>query len=280
MTATDGRNAADGHRTVTQARVGRAIASTGRAVLTSHNTYTQSRETAIMDGEEHGPRAPVGGFTSAWVNSTRHFTDSVTHLYRGVAEANRALLTGGWAETNGDAKAGRGAVEQAVVEAGDGEDDDELSDELAYDERSWQVERTVGSPAHISVGDAVRFSKVLSERDVRAFAQVSGDTNRLHLDDEFAAETRFGRRIAHGTLVSGTISAALARLPGLTIYLSQDLRFLAPVDIGDRVTSVVEIVEDLGDDRYRLTTRVLNEDDEEVIDGEAVVLIDELPDEA
>ena len=65
----------------------------------------------------------------------------------------------------------------------------------------------------IRVGDRVRFSKTISEDDVRAFAEASGDTNRLHLDDEYAEDTRFGRRIAHGTLVGGLISAALARLP-------------------------------------------------------------------
>ena len=89
--------------------------------------------------------------------------------------------------------------------------------------------------------------------------------------------TRFGGRIVHGTLVSGLISAALARLPGLTIYLSQDLEFLKPVEIGDRLTAVVEIVEDIGNGRYRLTTSVENEDAEPVIDGEAVVIIDEPP---
>jgi acyl dehydratase len=99
------------------------------------------------------------------------------------------------------------------------------------------------------------------------------------MTDEFAERSRFGRRIAHGTLVSGTISSALARLPGLTVYLSQDLRFLKPVDVGDRVTAICEIVEDLGGDRYRLTTRVEREDGEVVIDGEAVVLIDDLPEE-
>ncbi|ADB61337.1 MaoC domain protein dehydratase [Haloterrigena turkmenica DSM 5511] len=144
----------------------------------------------------------------------------------------------------------------------------------------WQFDRTVDDPAHISVGDIVTFEKVISDDDVRAFAHVSGDTNRLHLDEEFAADTRFGERIAHGTLVSGLISAALARLPGLTIYLSQDLEFSGPVGIGDRVSARVEIVENLGNDQYRLETVIRNEDeDATVINGEAVVLIDDLPEE-
>ncbi|SDJ56918.1 MaoC family dehydratase [Natronorubrum texcoconense] len=144
----------------------------------------------------------------------------------------------------------------------------------------WQFDRTVDDPAHISVGDTVTFEKVLSEDDVRAFAHVSGDTNRLHLDEDFAAGTRFGERIVHGTLVSGLISAALARLPGLTIYLSQDLEFSGPVGIGDRVSARVEIVEDLGNRQFRLETIIRNEsEDATVINGEAVVLIDDMPEE-
>jgi len=149
---------------------------------------------------------------------------------------------------------------------------------VEYSDLDWQFDRTVDDPDHISVGDTVTFEKALTDADVRAFAAVSGDTNHLHLDDEFAADTRFGERIVHGTLVSGLISAALARLPGLTIYLSQDLEFSGPVGVGDQVSARVEIVEDLGNEQYRLETVVRDEDDDAtVIDGEAVVLIDDLP---
>jgi hypothetical protein len=72
---------------------------------------------------------------------------------------------------------------------------------------------------------------------------------------------------------------AAPRLPGLTISLSQDLRFLGPADIGERSTAAVEVDEDLGDDRYRLTTTVHDDTDEVIVEGEAVVLIDTLPDE-
>ncbi|MFB6074083.1 MAG: MaoC family dehydratase [Haloarculaceae archaeon] len=140
----------------------------------------------------------------------------------------------------------------------------------------WHVELSEEHRERLGVGDRVEFTKGISDEDVRQFAAASGDTNPLHLDDEFASKTRFKGRIAHGTLVGGLISAALARLPGLTIYLSQDLEFHNPVRIGDRLTAEVEIVEDLGDDQYRLTTRVVDEGDV-IIDGEAVVLIDELP---
>ena len=138
----------------------------------------------------------------------------------------------------------------------------------------WTVEVAVdGEPR---VGDTVRFTKTLSEDDVDRFAVASGDTNPIHLDEEWAGETRFGGRIVHGTLAAGLISAALARLPGSVVYLSQDLEFRAPVRIGDRVTAEVTIVEALGDDRYRFRTPVEGEDDR-IIDGEAVVLIDEAP---
>jgi acyl dehydratase len=139
------------------------------------------------------------------------------------------------------------------------------------------MERSVDADEELGVGDVVSFTKQITEEDVLAFAGISGDTNRLHLDDEFAEETRFGRRIVHGTLASGLISSALARLPGMTVYLSQDLRFLKPVDIGSELTATVEIVEDLGDRRYRLDTTVETADETTVIDGEAVVLIDPAP---
>jgi acyl dehydratase len=139
----------------------------------------------------------------------------------------------------------------------------------------WDVELST-SDGKLSVGDAVRFTKTLSEADVERFAAASGDTNPIHLDQEWAERTRFGGRIVHGILASGLISAALARLPGGVIYLSQDVEFRAPVRLGDRITADVELVEDLGGGRFRLRTTVLKEE-ETVIDGEAVVLIDDLP---
>ena len=148
---------------------------------------------------------------------------------------------------------------------------------ITYRQPSWQIERSIGSDEELSVGDYVQFTKTISEKDVRAFAAISGDTNRLHLDEDFAEDTRFGEPIAHGALVSGLISAALARLPGLTIYLSQDLQFLGPVQIDDTVTARCEVVEILGGDRYRLRTCVYDEDSEIIIEGEAVVLIDDVP---
>jgi len=148
--------------------------------------------------------------------------------------------------------------------------------DIAYHKDEWGHEY-LGTETSIDVGETVTFSKTLSEADVEAFAEASGDTNRLHLDEEYAAKTRFGTRIAHGTLVAGLISSALARLPGLTIYLAQEVRYLGPVERGERATARCEVVENIGDNRYRLTTEVLDGDDEKVIDGEAVVLSDEVP---
>lgn len=155
-----------------------------------------------------------------------------------------------------------------------------LDTALTYREPEWETTRSVDRRADLSVGDRVTFSKQVVEEDVVTFAHTSGDTNRLHLDSQFADGTRFGGRIVHGMLVSGLISAALARLPGVTVYLSQDTSFRAPAELGQRFTAECEIVEDLGEWRFRISTVVTDESGTELVDGEAVVLIDELPGEA
>ncbi|WP_126663806.1 CBS domain-containing protein [Haloterrigena salifodinae] len=149
-----------------------------------------------------------------------------------------------------------------------------------YERDNWTFEYRADNESTVDVGDVARFSKVISESDVEAFAEISGDTNRLHLDAAYAAETRFGERIVHGVLATGLISAALARLPGLTIYLSQESSFLAPVPIDDRVMAVCEVVDDLGGSKYRIETTVTDGDGTTVLDGDAVVLVDDLPPEA
>ncbi|MFD1563109.1 MaoC family dehydratase [Haloarchaeobius amylolyticus] len=200
----------------------------------------------------------LAAMTDAWSAMTRGFLRTAT-------AANRAAVSAMLPSTNESNGTEAGRIAPSIPS-------------IDYSDLDWEFERTVNDPAHINVGDTVTFEKALSDEDIRAFAAVSGDTNRLHLDDEFASETRFGERIVHGTLVSGLISAALARLPGLTIYLSQDLEFSGPVGIGDRVSARVEVVESLGNDQYRLETIVRDEDDDAtVINGEAVVLIDDLP---
>ncbi|WP_120246494.1 CBS domain-containing protein [Halopiger aswanensis] len=152
--------------------------------------------------------------------------------------------------------------------------------DTAYESPEWEVESVGLSDERVSVGDRVEFTKTITEADVRAFATASGDTNRLHLDESYARDTRFGRRIVHGTLVSGLISAALARLPGVTIYVSADLSFLSPVDIGDRVTAVCEVIEEYGRNKFQLTTDVIGADGDRVLEGQAAVLVDEPPETA
>ena len=86
------------------------------------------------------------------------------------------------------------------------------------------------------VGEQASLTKTISESDVSTFAELIGDQNPIHTDDEYARQTRFGRRVAHGVFTGGLISAVLGNeLPGPgAIYLSQQLEFLAPVFVGDR----------------------------------------------
>jgi len=206
-------------------------------------------------------RTTMSEVTDTWLQSQKHFSNSVEHFYSSVMAANRAMFP--------------------ALADGDGDERQPASSpELTYSKSEWTFEHSDDGDGVVSVGDRIRFSKRLTEEEIQVFADASGDTNRLHLDADFAEDTRFGRQIVHGTLVSGLISAALARLPGLTIYLSQDLQFLGPVDVGETVTAICEVVEDLGDGRYRLTTVVEDEDGETVIDGEAIVLIDDVPEDA
>ncbi|HEX6622286.1 MAG TPA: MaoC family dehydratase [Pyrinomonadaceae bacterium] len=129
---------------------------------------------------------------------------------------------------------------------------------------------------NLKVGDAATLSKTIRDEDVRAFAELTGDHNPVHLDDEYAAGTRFGRRVAHGMLAASLISAALANeLPGRgTVYLSQQLQFTAPVFPGDTVTARV-VVSKVREDKpvVTLDTVCTNQRGETVIRGEAVVLL-------
>lgn len=150
---------------------------------------------------------------------------------------------------------------------------------LPYGRASGEFELHIQNPGELTEGDRVEFEKRITDDDVRKFAEATSDTNAVHLNDEFANGTRFQGRIVHGTLVSGLISAALACFPGLTIYLGQNLEFERPVRTGETLTATCEIVEVLENDRYRVTTRVENEDGKIVIHGTATVLVDPIPDE-
>ena len=123
-------------------------------------------------------------------------------------------------------------------------------------------------------GDTASLSKTIGDEDIRAFAEASGDHNPLHLDEEFAKQTRFGRRIAHGMLGASLISAVIANeLPG-SIYLGQTLKFVAPVFPDDTLTAKVTVVS-IREDKpiVKLETICTNQHGETIIRGEATILI-------
>jgi len=127
------------------------------------------------------------------------------------------------------------------------------------------------------LGEQASFSKTVTETDVTTFAGLIGDFNPLHVDAEYARQSRFGRRIAHGMLAGGLISAALGNsLPGPgAIYLSQQLEFLAPVYIGDTITAVVEVIAWRSDKRIiTLKTDCHNQHDKQVVTGKAVLMVE------
>ncbi len=127
----------------------------------------------------------------------------------------------------------------------------------------------------LSVGMTEEVSNVVTEAMIEQFAAVSGDDNPLHLDEEFAKGTLFKGRIAHGMLGAGFISAVIGtRLPGTgTVYMSQQLRFKAPVRIGDVVVTKVR-VSNIDTDRKRVTLETTcRVGDTTVIDGEALVMV-------
>lgn len=131
----------------------------------------------------------------------------------------------------------------------------------------------------IRIGDSASYTKTFTEEDVRLYAGITGDYNSVHLDEEYARNTVFKGRVIHGMLTAGLISTVLGTiLPGLgTIYLSQSLKFKAPVRIGDTVTATVRVVEiDQEKQRARLETVCINQSGKEVLAGEAVVKNDSI----
>lgn len=126
----------------------------------------------------------------------------------------------------------------------------------------------------IKMGDFAEFAKTISESDIYAYAGITGDLNPAHINEAYAQKTFFKTRIAHGMLTAGFISAILGmQLPGPgTIYMKQELKFLAPVRMGDTITAraeVIEIVEEKN--RIKLRTTCTNQEGKIVLDGEAVV---------
>jgi 3-hydroxybutyryl-CoA dehydratase len=127
----------------------------------------------------------------------------------------------------------------------------------------------------LAIGQTYKKTATVKEEMIQLFAQATGDRNPVHLDEEYAKQTRFKTRVAHGMLQAGILSGILGmEFPGAgTIYLSQSLRFTKPVFIGDRVTfnlKVLEIIQEKN--RIRLETVCTNQNGEEVLTGEALVM--------
>lgn len=131
--------------------------------------------------------------------------------------------------------------------------------------------------SELKIGQKASVQKTFTAADVTAFAGISLDVNPIHMSDKYAKSTIFGKRIVHGILTSGLISAVLAnKLPGPgTIYLGQELRFMAPVYLGDDITATVEIIE-LREDKkiVKLNTTCVNQEGKTVVSGVATVKFD------
>lgn len=127
----------------------------------------------------------------------------------------------------------------------------------------------------IEIGDTASFSKTIGEIDVYQFAGITGDFNPMHMNKEYAKTTVFKERIVHGMLTASFISTVLGmKLPGPnTIYMEQNVRFLAPVHIGDTITVTVTVIaKDDTKKRIRLRTTVTNQEGKVVVDGEALTM--------
>ncbi|MBU1094081.1 MAG: MaoC family dehydratase [Firmicutes bacterium] len=132
--------------------------------------------------------------------------------------------------------------------------------------------KTIGE---LTLGDSAYFEKTITDADVLLFAGVSGDMNPVHINDVYAAQSIFKKRIVHGGLVSSLFSTVLGtQLPGMgTIYLQQDSKFIKPVYIQDTVKAVVEVEEiNLEKNRVKFKTTAYNQNGEAVVVGYATVM--------
>lgn len=128
----------------------------------------------------------------------------------------------------------------------------------------------------ISIGDKVSIKQVAASETVIALAEISGDKNPVHLDDEYAATTIFGRRIAHGLFCLGMISNLLGtQLPGKgTVLVSEQINYKKPVYIGDEIETTVEVVDIMPEkDKLNMSFSCVNQDGMVVLDGSTIVRI-------
>jgi 3-hydroxybutyryl-CoA dehydratase len=128
----------------------------------------------------------------------------------------------------------------------------------------------------LKIGDKFSTSKQITDSVVRAFAELSGDYNPIHLDEEFAKTTRFGRRIAHGMISGALISAVLGNefRERKIVYLSQTIKFVAPVFIDDTVTATATVT-DIREDKPIITVETVctNQNGEKVVTGEGKIML-------
>lgn len=126
----------------------------------------------------------------------------------------------------------------------------------------------------VQINDSGSFTKTITEKDVFAFADISGDFNPLHIDEEYAKKTRYGRRVAHGILMAAIISSVLGgEIPGVgTVFVELHIRFLKPVFIGETVTANAIVTEIINPKRMRLMVYCVNQDGADVAIGNAVVI--------
>jgi 3-hydroxybutyryl-CoA dehydratase len=131
----------------------------------------------------------------------------------------------------------------------------------------------------LSVGQEASLSNTVSEANIVAFAEISGDRNPVHLDADYAATTMFKERIAHGMLSAAYISAVFGmKLPGPgAIYMSQTLKFKAPVKIGDTVVTTVKVAELMPEKRRARFECVCTVNDKPVVNGEAMLMVPARP---
>lgn len=130
----------------------------------------------------------------------------------------------------------------------------------------------------VEIGLRRRQTRIITATDIASFADLSGDHNPIHMDEEYAKKTIFGGRIAHGVISLGLLSAAMAQLPGLPIFMSQSVKFVKPVSIGDTITASVEVI-DMRPDKGIVTLKntCANQKGEVVIEGEAKCRLFERP---
>lgn len=131
--------------------------------------------------------------------------------------------------------------------------------------------------SEIEVGMKASYSQTITDADIKAYARISGDHNPVHVDSEYAAESRFGRRIAHGLMSAGFFSAIFGtRIPGPgCVYVSQSLHFLRPVYIGDTVKAEVEVTKVDIAKRHVFFNTICSVQGKKVISGAAEIFIPE-----